>query len=97
MDAGVKQVKLTTLEVEAHGDAAHEVGTYVLMGDGGKQLDSGKYVVVWKKRRRAVEAPPGHLEHEHARAEVGSGRQLMSANAAIAQRFVISSARSAGV
>ena len=49
MDAGVKQVKLTTVEVEAHGDVAHEVGTYVLMGEGGKQLDSGKYVVVWKK------------------------------------------------
>ena len=49
MDAGIKQVQLTTLEVEAHGDVAHEVGTYVLMGEGGKQLDSGKYVVVWKK------------------------------------------------
>jgi ketosteroid isomerase-like protein len=49
MDAGVKQVKLATVEVEAHGDAAHEVGTYVLMGEGGKQLDNGKYVVVWKK------------------------------------------------
>ena len=48
MDAGIKQVQLTTLEVEAHGDAAHEVGAY-LMGEGGKQLDSGKYVVVWKK------------------------------------------------
>ena len=49
MDAGVKSVKLVTLEVEAHGDTAHEVGTYVLMGDGGKQLDSGKYVVIWKR------------------------------------------------
>ena len=46
MDAGIKQVKLTTLEVESHGDAAHEAGTYALMGEGGKQLDSGKYVVV---------------------------------------------------
>jgi uncharacterized protein (TIGR02246 family) len=49
MDGGVKQVKLATLEVEARGDAAHEVGTYVLVGDGGKQLDNGKYVVVWKR------------------------------------------------
>ena len=49
MDGGVKQVKLTTVEVEARGDAAHEVGTYVLIGDGGKQLDNGKYVVVWKR------------------------------------------------
>jgi ketosteroid isomerase-like protein len=49
MDGGVKEVKLATLEVEAHGDTAHEVGTYVLSGDGGKQLDNGKYVVVWKR------------------------------------------------
>jgi ketosteroid isomerase-like protein len=49
MDAGVKGVKLVTLEVEAHGDTAHEVGTYVLVGDGGKTLDNGKYVVIWKR------------------------------------------------
>jgi ketosteroid isomerase-like protein len=49
MDAGVKGVKLVTLEVEAHGDTAHEVGTYVLVGDAGKTLDNGKYVVIWKR------------------------------------------------
>jgi ketosteroid isomerase-like protein len=49
MDAGVKAVKLVTLEAEAHGDTAYEVGTYVLTGEGGKQLDNGKYVVVWKR------------------------------------------------
>jgi uncharacterized protein (TIGR02246 family) len=49
MDAGVKEVKLTTVEVEAHGPAAHEVGTYVLTGEGGKTVDAGKYVVVWKR------------------------------------------------
>lgn len=49
MDGGGKQVKLTTVEVEAHGDAAHEVGTYALISDGGKPLDNGKYVVVWKR------------------------------------------------
>jgi len=48
MDAGVKGVKLVTLEVEARGDTANEVGTYALTGEGGKQLDNGKYVVVWK-------------------------------------------------
>ena len=49
MDGGVKAVKLVTLEVEAHGDFAHEVGTYALTGEGGKPLDNGKYVVVWKR------------------------------------------------
>jgi ketosteroid isomerase-like protein len=49
MEAGVKGVKLVTLEVEAHGDTAHEVGTYVLVGDAGKTLDNGKYVVIWKR------------------------------------------------
>jgi uncharacterized protein (TIGR02246 family) len=49
MDAGIKGAKLVTVEVEAHGDSAHEVGTYVLTGEGGKALDNGKYVVVWKR------------------------------------------------
>ena len=49
MDGGVKAVKLVTLEVDAHGDFAHEVGTYALTGEGGKPLDNGKYVVVWKR------------------------------------------------
>jgi uncharacterized protein (TIGR02246 family) len=49
MDAGVKGVKLAVIEVEAQGDTAHEVGTYVLTGEGGKTLDSGKYLVVWKR------------------------------------------------
>ena len=30
-------------------DTAHEVGTYVLVGEGGKTLDNGKYVVIWKR------------------------------------------------
>jgi ketosteroid isomerase-like protein len=49
MDSGVKGLKLVTVEVEAHGDTAHEVGTYVLTGEGGKTLDTGKYVVIWKR------------------------------------------------
>ncbi len=48
IDSGIKGVTLTTLEVEAHGDTAHEVGTYSLIGEAGKVLDSGKYVVIWK-------------------------------------------------
>lgn len=49
IDTGLKGLELTTLEVEAHGDTAHEVGTYVLTGEGGKTLDGGKYVVIWKR------------------------------------------------
>lgn len=48
--AGIKQAKLVTVEVEGHGETAYEVGTYTLMGDGDKVLDSGKYVVVWKRQ-----------------------------------------------
>ena len=48
IDSGVKGVSLATLEVEVYGDMAYEVGTYNLTGDGGKALDAGKYVVVWK-------------------------------------------------
>jgi ketosteroid isomerase-like protein len=49
--AGVKGVTLTTLEVEAAGDTAYEVGKYAVNGDGGNVLDTGKYVVVWKLDR----------------------------------------------
>jgi len=59
MDAGIKQVKLTTLEVESHGDAAHEEAARQRQVR--RRLEEG---------RRAVEDPPGHLEHQHAGAEV---------------------------
>jgi ketosteroid isomerase-like protein len=49
MDSGVKGIRLETLEVEAAGESAHEVGKYELLDGGGKALDRGKYVVVWKK------------------------------------------------
>lgn len=41
--------KLTTGEVEVHGDTAHEVGTYQLSTADGKVADSGKYIVIWKR------------------------------------------------
>ena len=41
--------KLTTAEVEAHGDTAHEVGTYELSAADGKVMDKGKYIVIWKR------------------------------------------------
>jgi uncharacterized protein (TIGR02246 family) len=47
--AGVKEVTLTAQEVEGHGDTATEVGTYAVKDAAGKELDRGKYVVVWKR------------------------------------------------
>jgi uncharacterized protein (TIGR02246 family) len=49
-EAGIKKAKLDTVEAEGHGDMAHEVGKYTLMGDGDKVLDAGKYVVIWKRQ-----------------------------------------------
>lgn len=49
MDMGLKEVVLETLEVEGHGDTAHEVGRYTLKAAGGEVADAGKYLVVWKR------------------------------------------------
>jgi uncharacterized protein (TIGR02246 family) len=50
LEAGIKKATLVTVEAEGQGDIAHEVGKYTLMGDGDTVLDSGKYVVVWKRQ-----------------------------------------------
>jgi ketosteroid isomerase-like protein len=49
MDMGIKSAKLETVEVEDFGDAAYEVGIYTLFGAKEQVLDSGKYVIIWKK------------------------------------------------
>lgn len=48
LDAGIKQVKLETVELEDHGETAVEVGKYTLLAEGGQIADTGKYIVVWK-------------------------------------------------
>jgi ketosteroid isomerase-like protein len=48
MNLGYLMVNLEILEVEQHYDTAIETGKYVMMGEGSKVLDQGKYVVVWK-------------------------------------------------
>jgi ketosteroid isomerase-like protein len=48
IDAGMTNLTLTALEVEAHGDTAHDVGTWAVKGKDGATLDSGKYIVIWK-------------------------------------------------
>jgi uncharacterized protein (TIGR02246 family) len=47
--SGATNLTLTTQEVEAHGETAHEVGTWTLKGKDGAAVDNGKYVVIWKK------------------------------------------------
>ncbi len=49
LDSGLGGGTLKTLEVEAHGGTAHEVGQYELRDKAGKVLDRGKYVVIWKQ------------------------------------------------
>ncbi|MEH6405386.1 MAG: SgcJ/EcaC family oxidoreductase [Sneathiella sp.] len=53
LDMGIKEVRLSTDEVDLQGDTAIEVGTYELLVDGGAQADHGKFMVVWKKANGA--------------------------------------------
>ncbi len=48
MDAGVKSIKLETLEAEGHGETATEIGTYALATADGQVVDHGKFMVIWK-------------------------------------------------
>ena len=48
---GVKGLALTATEVESHGDTAHEVGAYSVKDAAGKEIDRGKYLVVWKRQQ----------------------------------------------
>jgi ketosteroid isomerase-like protein len=49
IDAGIAGISLKTVEIEHHGNTAHEVGTFELQSEDGTVLDHGKYVVIWKK------------------------------------------------
>jgi ketosteroid isomerase-like protein len=48
INSGIKEAKLTTLEIEVHGQTALEVGQYFLWLEGGKVADQGKYIVIGK-------------------------------------------------
>jgi len=48
MNMGVKAAKLETLEVDNYGDTTSELGKYSLQGEAGQEVDTGKYVVIWK-------------------------------------------------
>jgi ketosteroid isomerase-like protein len=46
---GVREINLTTLEVEALGDTAWERGSFELTSSDGAALGNGKYLVIWKR------------------------------------------------
>lgn len=48
IDMGLKGARLQTVELEAHGSTAIEIGQYQLLAAGGVVADHGKYIVVWK-------------------------------------------------
>lgn len=53
MQMGLKDVRLTTVDVGGSGDTAYEIGNYsvTIQPEGGEGIrDSGKYVVVWKRQ-----------------------------------------------
>lgn len=46
--SGMKDLKVTTVDLIGNAELLVETGMYEMMGDGNKTLDKGKYVVVWK-------------------------------------------------
>ena len=51
MDMGIKEATLETVEAEAHGETATEIGKYTMLVEGGQVADSGKYIVTWKNEQ----------------------------------------------
>ncbi|MEO5936450.1 MAG: DUF4440 domain-containing protein [Terriglobales bacterium] len=49
IDGGMRDASFTVLEVERKGDIAYEVGLYAVRGSDGKEVDKGKYLVIWKR------------------------------------------------
>lgn len=46
---GIREIKLTTLEIEAFEDTAWERGCSEMAGPEGAVLGKGKYIVIWKR------------------------------------------------
>lgn len=49
VDAGFASVELETLELEAFGESAVQVGRYILKTADGETADVGKLMIFWKK------------------------------------------------
>ena len=45
---GIQRLKLESLEIDAQGATAIELGRYTLFANGDQLLDRGKYIVIWK-------------------------------------------------
>ena len=46
---GIREIRLTTLELEAFGDTAWERGGSEAIGPEGTPIGKGKYIVIWKR------------------------------------------------
>ena len=46
--SGMKDLKITTVDLTGNAGLLVETGLYEMIGDGNKTLDKGKYVVAWK-------------------------------------------------
>lgn len=51
LDMGVAEARLETVDVEADGDTAWEVGKGVLKAKDGGVIDEVKYIVLWKREQ----------------------------------------------
>ena len=49
MESGVTEIQLELVSTESESNYGIEVGKYIILGAEKKELDRGKYVVVWKK------------------------------------------------
>ncbi len=49
-DAGLKDARLESVEVDDHGDTAIEIGRYTLFAGENQTADEGKYIVIWKRQ-----------------------------------------------
>lgn len=46
--SGMKELKVTTVDLIGNAELLVETGMFEVIGDGNKTLDKGKYVVAWK-------------------------------------------------
>lgn len=51
MHLGIATIKLETLEIEASGQQAFEVGRYTIHIGSGEMIDYGKYLVAWRQQK----------------------------------------------
>ena len=57
LDAGVEDLALESVEIDAHGDSASEVGSFSITapdGQGGRVTVDGKYIVLWRQGEDGV-------------------------------------------